>query len=230
MQASVEPRWAKRRSADALCNLSTVLSDLILVPCAAGPLALAREELHNGELFFVLNSDVICEFPFTELIKFHKAHGKEGTILVTKVEEPSKYGVVVSDKETGRIQRFVEKPQVSENEQGTLGGIVFRDLLNSDVVRQVFVGNRINAGLYLFNREILDRIELKPTSIEKTVFPAMAAEGNLFAMDLPGFWMDVGQPPDYLTGMVMYLNSLAHKSPARLYTGPGCIGPVFVVS
>ena len=31
---------------------------------------------------------------------------------MTKVEEPSKYGVVVSDKETGCIQRFVEKPAV----------------------------------------------------------------------------------------------------------------------
>jgi mannose-1-phosphate guanylyltransferase len=48
----------------------------------AGPLALAREALSDGEPFFVLNSDVICEFPFEDLIAFHKHHGKEGTILV----------------------------------------------------------------------------------------------------------------------------------------------------
>lgn len=43
----------------------------------AGPLALARELLQaSPEPFFVLNSDVICEFPFKELAKFHKAHGK----------------------------------------------------------------------------------------------------------------------------------------------------------
>ena len=30
---------------------------------------------------------------------------------VTKVEEPSKYGVVIHDDD-GRIQKFVEKPQV----------------------------------------------------------------------------------------------------------------------
>ena len=30
--------------------------------------------------------------------------------------------------------------------------------------------------------------------LEKDVFPQMAAEGKLFAMDLEGFWMDVGQP------------------------------------
>lgn len=43
----------------------------------AGPLALARELLSaSPEPFFVLNSDVICDFPFKELAKFHRSHGK----------------------------------------------------------------------------------------------------------------------------------------------------------
>ncbi len=52
---------------------------------SAGPLALAREHLQcNGdEPFFVLNSDVICDFPFTDLLKFHKEHNCEGTIVVS---------------------------------------------------------------------------------------------------------------------------------------------------
>ena len=77
----------------------------------AGPLALAKEILDNksGEPFFVLNSDITCEYPFQELLNFHKNHGKEGTIMVTKVEEPSKYGVVIYDN-NGKISRFVEKP------------------------------------------------------------------------------------------------------------------------
>lgn len=53
----------------------------------AGPLALARDKLvdGSGEPFFVLNSDVISEYPFAELVKFHKSHGGEATIMVTKV-------------------------------------------------------------------------------------------------------------------------------------------------
>jgi hypothetical protein len=53
----------------------------------AGPLALARDKLADGsgQPFFVLNSDVISEYPFAELIKFHKCHGGEATIMVTKV-------------------------------------------------------------------------------------------------------------------------------------------------
>jgi len=159
-----------------------------------GPLALAKDKLlagNNGEPFFVLNSDVICDYPFAQMLNFHRAHGKEGTLVVTKVDEPSKYGVVVYEKDTGKIERFVEKPQV-------------------------FVSNRINAGLYIFNPDILKRIPCAPTSIEKQVFPFMAKEGQLYTTELQGFWMDVGQPKDYLTGMCMYLTSIRNKSPEML--------------
>ena len=53
----------------------------------AGPLALARDKLIDGsdEPFFVLNSDVINEYPLKEMIEFHKSHGGEASIMVTKV-------------------------------------------------------------------------------------------------------------------------------------------------
>ena len=54
---------------------------------------------------------------------------------VTRVEEPSKYGVVVYDEQTGKIERFVEKPKV-------------------------FVSNKINAGMYIFNPDMLKRVEV----------------------------------------------------------------------
>lgn len=172
----------------------------------AGPLALARELLtgnNDDEPFFVLNSDVICDFPFKEMLAFHTKHGRQGTIVVTKVEEPSKYGVVIYAPDSGKISNFVEKPRE-------------------------FVSNKINAGMYIFNNSILDRIELKPMSIEKEVFPFMAQDGDLFAMELQGFWMDVGQPKDFLTGMCLYLNSLKQKSPQVLYQGHGVVGNVLV--
>ncbi|KAL8363375.1 hypothetical protein RB601_009238 [Gaeumannomyces tritici] len=154
----------------------------------AGPLKLAEETLLKDDTpFFVLNSDVTCEYPFQQLADFHKAHGEEGTIVVTKVEEPSKYGVVVHQPgHASRIERFVEKPVQ-------------------------FVGNRINAGIYILNTSILSRIELRPTSIEQETFPAMVRDGQLHSFDLEGFWMDVGQPKDFLTGTCLYLSSLAKK-------------------
>ncbi|XP_018565703.1 mannose-1-phosphate guanyltransferase beta [Anoplophora glabripennis] len=169
----------------------------------AGPLALAKNILSkSSKPFYVLNSDIICDFPFKELADFHESHGKEGTIVVTRVEEPSKYGVVVYDKDNC-IDSFVEKPQE-------------------------FISNKINAGLYILNPSVLNRIELRPTSIEKEVFPGMAEDKQLYAFELQGFWMDVGQPKDFLTGMCLYLKHLRQTNSDKLYKGPGVVGNVLV--
>lgn len=60
----------------------------------------------------------------------------EADTQVTKVAEPSNYGVVVTKPASTMIDRFVEKPVE-------------------------FVGNRINAGIYMFNPSILSRIEVR---------------------------------------------------------------------
>ncbi|KAF2346938.1 Nucleotidyl transferase domain [Trinorchestia longiramus] len=134
----------------------------------AGPLKLAQKVLDDGsgDPFFVLNSDVICDFPFKKMAEFHAKHGKEGTIVVT-----------------------------------------------------------INAGLYMFSPSVLQRIECRPTSIEKEVFPAMAGEGQLYAQDLGGFWMDIGQPKDFLKGLCLYLSACDQSLLAK---GSGIVGNVLM--
>jgi mannose-1-phosphate guanylyltransferase len=69
--------------------------------------------------------------------------------------------LVFLTQETGKIDKFVEKPQE-------------------------FVSNKINAGMYIFKPSILDRIEVRPTSIETEVFPSMAADSDLYCMELKG--------------------------------------------
>ncbi|XP_008799379.1 mannose-1-phosphate guanylyltransferase 1-like [Phoenix dactylifera] len=171
----------------------------------AGPLALAKEKLlqEADKPFFVLNSDITCEYPLKEMLEFHNAHGGEASIMVTKVAEPSKYGVVVLDENSGRVKKFVEKPAV-------------------------FVGNKINAGIYLLNTSVLNRIPLGPSSLEQQVFPSIAKEGCLYAMVYDGFWMDVGQPKDYLTGLGFYLDYLRRKSALELAVGRNIIGNVLI--
>jgi len=184
----------------------TVVCSLEETPMGtAGPLALAAAHLDDGsgEPFFVFNSDVTCEYPLAALLARHREKGAEGTLLVTRVDDPSKYGVVVHDA-AGRIERFVEKPAT-------------------------FVGHHINAGLYCLSPAILKRIPLAPTSIEKDVFPLMAAAGSLFAMELPGYWMDIGQPKDYLAGMCLHLASTRARAPGALApAGAGVRGDVLI--
>ena len=121
--------------------------------------------------FFVFNSDIICEFPLSSMLEYHKTHGKEATMITTQVEDPSKYGVIImashSTEEGGRVAKFIEKPKE-------------------------FVTNKVNAGLYIFNKTIIDRIELKPHFLERDIFPKLADEGQLYCLPLRGFWMDLG--------------------------------------
>lgn len=170
----------------------------------AGPLALARDLLDDGSgsPFFVLNSDVICEYPLRELLESHRSKDAEGTILLTKVDDPSKYGVVVTEPD-GKVDAFVEKPKK-------------------------FVSDRINAGIYCLSVKILDRIEMRPTSIEREVFPNVAADGGLHSMLLTGYWMDIGQPKDYLTGLHLHLTSLRLHRPKELSSGTTFKGNVLI--
>ena len=178
----------------------------------AGPLvlpAVADRIRAVGKPFFVLNADVTCKFPLTALRDYHNSHAAEGTILVTEVAEPSKYGVVLGqpgaeggEESHGLISRFVEKPKE-------------------------FVGNKINAGIYIFDPTILKRIPNEPTSIEKVVFTAMVRDGQLHRMVLEGFWMDVGQPKDYLVGQRLHLGAM-EKDDERLARGDHIRGKCIV--
>ncbi|KAI4382811.1 hypothetical protein MLD38_008724 [Melastoma candidum] len=56
----------------------------------------------------------------------------------------------------------------------------------------------------------------------------IASEKKLFAMVLPGFWMDIGQPKDYITGLTLYLDSLRKRQPGMLASGTHIVGNVLV--
>ncbi|KAJ6727571.1 GLUCOSE-1-PHOSPHATE ADENYLYLTRANSFERASE FAMILY PROTEIN-RELATED [Salix purpurea] len=79
-------------------------------------------------------------------MEFHRAHGGEASIMVTKWMSHQSMVLWLWKNPRGKVERFVEKPKA-------------------------FVGNNINAGIYLLNQSVVDRIEPKPTSIEKEVFP-----------------------------------------------------------
>lgn len=157
-----------------------------------GPIGLAKSilEQSQGNEIFIFNSDITCTFPLKDMLDFHRKHGKEGTIAVTKVKDPSKFGVILSD-EKRKILNFIEKP--SE-----------------------WIGDNINAGLYVFNKSFLSRVNPVPTSIEREIFPQMAKDEQLYSFPLEGFWADIGQPRDFLRGAGLHLEDLKQKESSLL--------------
>jgi mannose-1-phosphate guanylyltransferase len=170
----------------------------------AGPIALAKDHL-TGHRFFMLNSDVISRFPLAELLEFHIRKGGEGTIMSWDVQDPSRFGVILSD-ENQRITSFVEKPTT-------------------------FVGRSINSGHYIFEPSVISRVSAVPTSIEREIFPQMASEGQLFVVPLEGLWMDIATPQGFLDSIPLFLEGeekvLIDES-AEI--GPDCkIGPNVII-
>lgn len=141
----------------------------------AGAIAFAARYAGISDTFIVMNGDILCDVDLVELVAFHKAHGAEGTLHLTPVEDPSQYGVVERD-DNGWVQRFVEKPQPGET-----------------------TSNVVNGGTYVLEPSVLNRIpENQKLSIERVVFPAMVADGRLAAMATDDYWIDTGRPDTYL--------------------------------
>jgi mannose-1-phosphate guanylyltransferase len=138
-----------------------------------GGIAFAGRELEGT--FFALNGDSLREADLGELVAFHRKTGAKATILLTPVADPSRYGLVRTSHD-GRVETFLEKPRPEE--------------IDTDL---------INAGLYVLEREVLDLVPPgRAVSIEREVFPALAAEGSVYGAALPGYWLDVGTPESYL--------------------------------
>lgn len=153
----------------------------------AGAVRFAAESAQIDDTFIVVNGDVLTDLNVTELWNFHKSHGAEGTIALTPVDDPSRYGVVPIDDD-GRVIAFVEKPA-----PGTAPT------------------NWINAGTYVLEPSILDRIDSdRRVSIERETFPSVVADGGLFALHSDAYWIDAGTPATYLRAQLDLIDG--HRS------------------
>ncbi|MEE2760318.1 MAG: sugar phosphate nucleotidyltransferase [Pseudomonadota bacterium] len=119
----------------------------------------------------VMNGDTFVDADLCKYLSGHAVLGMPGSILCTQVAEAGRYGSVDIDGR-GRIVGFLEK-----NSTGGSGGI-------------------INAGVYLFERELLDVIIASDgPSLEADVFQKLPP-GTLNAHAGKFTFLDIGTPED----------------------------------
>ncbi|MSO37986.1 MAG: NDP-sugar synthase [Acidimicrobiia bacterium] len=123
----------------------------------------------------VCNGDVLTDLDLTAFVNFHIDRGAEATISLAKVDDPSGFGVVPTHDD-GEVIAFIEKPP-----------------------REQAPTNWINAGTYVLEPEVLDRIPARlNVSIERETFPRMLENpGRLYAVQSDSYWLDIGTPQKF---------------------------------
>jgi NDP-sugar pyrophosphorylase family protein len=113
----------------------------------------------------VANGDNLVDIDLSKMLQRHKETGATATVALAPLV--SARGIVETDDQD-RIVRFREKPELP---------------------------HWINAGLYVFNREVADLLPVKGDH-EDELFPRLAAQGRLYAYKTRELWRTVDTAKD----------------------------------
>jgi mannose-1-phosphate guanylyltransferase len=138
-----------------------------------GAIANAAAHLDKGasdEAVVIFNGDVLSQHNLAAQIEFHKKADADVTLHLIQVEDARAFGCVPTTAE-GQVEAFLEK---MENP----------------------VTNWINAGCYVFNREVIDSIPRDTVvSVERETFPALISnKRRVFGYKEAAYWLDIGNP------------------------------------
>lgn len=125
----------------------------------------------GGEPFMLTYGDGVSDLDVTELVRFHRSHGK--LVTMSAFNGGQRFGVLDIDG-AGQVHEFREK---------TRGD-----------------GSLINIGYMVCQPELIDYIEGDQTVLEKTPLETVARLGQLMAYRHEGFWqcMDTAREKDAL--------------------------------
>jgi len=145
-------------------------------------------KIGGDETTLIISGDVLTDIDLKRAVEFHKRNNSAATIVLTRVENPLPFGIVITDEE-GRIVRFLEKPSWGE---------VFSDT--------------INTGIYILEKKVLDYIPPdREFDFSKDLFPLMLEKKEpLFGYIAEGYWKDVGSLEEYRAANMDILQGIVH--------------------
>jgi len=117
------------------------------------------QEYVGNEPFMLTYGDGVCDVNISELVKFHKAHGKLTTL--TTVTQKQQKGILSIDA-VGAVKSFREKQEGD--------------------------GAPINAGFMVLQPEVFDYLDGDQTILEQDPLERLVAEGQLMSYRHTGFW------------------------------------------
>ena len=130
------------------------------------------QQLIGGGTFVMMNGDEMKDINLREMLASHQKNHALATLAITE-GDVSRSGCVQMDGE--RISSFIEKPEL-----------------------EAAPSKLISAGLYILEPGIFDYIPAgRRFSIEKEVWPLLAAEGRLFGYRFSGQFLQTDTMEKY---------------------------------
>ena len=123
-----------------------------------GRLLRLQNYLKDEDTFMLTYGDGVSNIDITELLKFHKSHGKIATI--SAVKPSARFGGLKIDD--GKVTNFKEKPQSGEG--------------------------YINGGFFIFNKEIFNFIKDDNEMLEHDPLEKLVELNELMAYQHEGYW------------------------------------------
>ncbi len=121
-------------------------------------------------VFALLNGDTILDVPLRRLAAVLSEAGTGAAMALRRVDDASRFGAVELDGP--RVVAFREKAETGPG--------------------------WINGGVYLMRREVAARFPGPgPMSVERDVLPALVEGRELAALEVDGFFLDIGVPDTY---------------------------------
>jgi len=153
-----------------------------------GAIANVKDKLRY-DTTMVFNGDVLSGVDLGALLDHHFTHRADVTLHLVRVGDPRAFGCVPTDGD-GVVTAFLEKTEDPPTDQ-------------------------VNAGCYVFRREVIDRIPVgRASSVEREVFPSMLAAGLRVCGYVDAtYWRDMGTPEDFVRGSADLVRGIA-PSPA----------------
>ncbi|AZQ71850.1 MULTISPECIES: sugar phosphate nucleotidyltransferase [Streptomyces] len=144
------------------------------------------------EPVLVFNGDILTGLDIGDLLLRHERAQADVTLHLTRVADPRAFGLVPTGPD-GRVLAFTEKPRRPEE----------------------IVTDQINAGAYVFRREVIDTIpQGRPVSVERETFPGLlAARAVLHGVVDASYWLDLGRPAAFVQASADLVRGVVH-SPA----------------
>jgi len=152
-----------------------------------GAIANAAKFLKGQGPVFIFNGDVLSSHDLNAQLNLHRSEAADVTLHLTQVEDARAFGVV--EMQSNAILTFNEKMENPPT-------------------------NIINAGCYIFNRDVIDQIPSgRIVSVERETFPELLRKGAHLAGYLDSsYWLDIGTPAALLKATSDLISGLAHST------------------